>query len=248
MIGMLSFSAGCQSVTPYRSAIAFDPVHSQEPYPITTSAAYAQPSFPNATTAYASGEALAGIVQQPLVPAPDSILIEEQSSINDEFVHFFEPWDKPTDWKRFNISFFAGNFSGFRYGLDFGDGAAGLEVKAGSRFRNRTLNPGTIFQFDLLESEYIADLDLLIYPRLAASEHPYHSPTLRPYGLIGIGGHKSSFDSLGTNVPIGGGVKWAINKWAALRVDVRDNLTFGPLWRGDLHNFELSGGLDLRLF
>lgn len=90
------------------------------------------------------------------------------------------------------------------------------------------------------------DLSLLYYP--------WGDAAWRPYGLIGLGSARVSFqDRLAHNysdhavtVPLGLGVKYRYNSRVALRLEFLDNIVFAGDGMETLHDLSLTGGVEIR--
>jgi hypothetical protein len=93
---------------------------------------------------------------------------------------------------------------------------------------------------------FIWDVGLLYYPR---------GDTLwRPYFKMGVGTGRIRFtDILHTRynkislaMPLALGVKYRCNDWMALRFECADNIIFGRGNVRSVHDFSITGGLEIR--
>jgi len=90
------------------------------------------------------------------------------------------------------------------------------------------------------------DLDLLYYP--------WGDATWRPYFLIGLGTAKigfndrleNAYDSTAFAMPLAFGLKYRWNNWLALRFEMADNMAFGTGSFKTIHNFSITGGMEVR--
>ena len=83
----------------------------------------------------------------------------------------------------------------------------------------------------------------------ALAQLPYR---LAPFALIGFGALGGSSDAIGSDIDpalhFGGGLKFYINKWLALRLDVRDNISAQyQVDNGRTHHVEILAGLSVTL-
>ncbi|OHB74911.1 MAG: hypothetical protein A2W31_00335 [Planctomycetes bacterium RBG_16_64_10] len=91
----------------------------------------------------------------------------------------------------------------------------------------------------------LADLSLLYYP--------WGDSRWRPYLLLGMGAAHFNFaDHLGRGhdtflfgLPYGGGLKYQVRRWMAVRAEVLDNLAPGAEGLSTMHNVSLTMGVEV---
>lgn len=137
---------------------------------------------------------------------------------------------------------------GLRLGWDF-DYYWGAEWRFG--WASPDLN-STLFA-NLEPGDYFAsDVDLVYYP--------WGDTKVRPYLMSGIGvvqlnsylldGPEATpvpYQATLLSMPLGGGVQFPLTRWAAMRLDVVDNIAFGGDGVDTLNNFLFSAGMEFRL-
>ncbi|GMQ80363.1 MAG: hypothetical protein BMS9Abin04_342 [Planctomycetia bacterium] len=91
----------------------------------------------------------------------------------------------------------------------------------------------------------LADVNLLYYP--------WGDSRWRPYVLIGVGGANFNFiDDAGVlrdttlfGLPVGGGVKYLVRHWLALRADILSNIAVGADGLSTMNNTTLTVGMEV---
>lgn len=150
-------------------------------------------------------------------------------------------------------------FGGLRLGWDF-DYFWGVETRWG--WSNPDIN-STLFTNVQRGGYFAGDVNLVYYP--------WGDTKVRPFLLMGLGmvqldtfeadGSPAVLDGAGNpitptpsplqvtmlSMPLGGGVQFPITHWAAMRLDIVDNLAFGGDGVDTLNNFSFTAGLEMRL-
>lgn len=139
---------------------------------------------------------------------------------------------------------------GLRVGWDF-DYYWGLEWRFG--WSDPELN-STYFD-TIEEGDYFAsDIDLVYYPWGDTKVRPFF---LGGVGLVNVSTYKAATDggeviltpynATLLSTPVGGGVVFPLTKWAAMRLDVVDNIAWGGDGVDTLNNWLFSAGMEFRL-
>ncbi len=98
------------------------------------------------------------------------------------------------------------------------------------------------------------ELDLLLWD-INLILYPLGDTRLRPFAMIGLGTARVSFkdrlsyeyDEIVLGMPVGGGLKWRLNDWLALRCTLTDNITLsGGSGMNTLHELSLTGDVEVR--
>ncbi len=92
---------------------------------------------------------------------------------------------------------------------------------------------------------FVGDINLLYYP--------WGDARWRPYLLMGAGVANFSFmdengvhyDTTLVGMPVGGGLKYALRQWLALRAELLDNMAFGNHGIEAQHNVSLTLGVEV---
>lgn len=92
---------------------------------------------------------------------------------------------------------------------------------------------------------FVGDINLLYYP--------WGDARWRPYLLVGVGVANFSFvdeagihyDTTLMGLPLGGGIKYALRQWLALRAELLDNMAFGNHGIKTQHNVSLTLGVEV---
>lgn len=94
---------------------------------------------------------------------------------------------------------------------------------------------------------FLWDVNLMFYP--------LGDTRLRPFAMIGLGTARVSFkdrlsneyDEIVLGMPVGGGLKWRLNDWLALRCTLSDNIALsGGSGMNTLHELSLTGEVEVR--
>ncbi len=145
-----------------------------------------------------------------------------------------------------------GLFGGLQLGYDGGDhwgtelrlGFSSIELTDSARARAEaegSNGPATRYA-DL----FLWDIGLLYYP---CGDTPW-----RPYAKVGLGTGRIRFtDALHTRynkismaMPLALGLKYRCNDWMALRFECADNIVFGRGSVRSVHDFSVTGGVEIR--
>ncbi len=98
------------------------------------------------------------------------------------------------------------------------------------------------------------ELDLFLWD-INLVYYPLGDTRLRPFALIGLGTARVSFkdrlsneyDEIVLGMPVGGGLKWRLSDWLALRCTLTDNIALsGGSGFNTLHELSLTGGVEMR--
>lgn len=95
--------------------------------------------------------------------------------------------------------------------------------------------------------------DVVIWD-VSAVYYPWGDTTTRPYFTTGLGiahfdyrdGQNAGQNANVLAIPIGGGVKWRYNNWTLVRVELLDNISFSGSGVSSMHNFTITGGIEIR--
>ncbi len=135
-----------------------------------------------------------------------------------------------------------GIFGGYRFGYDLSH-YWGTELRMAFGYLDATYRPEGIRAGDV-ENSY-GDINLLYYP--------WGDSRWRPFASIGMGVagfHYLDRDGRGVSeslfaVPWGFGLKYQWRHWMTIRMDVTDNVAFGQQDLNTMHNWSLTGGLEV---
>jgi hypothetical protein len=136
-----------------------------------------------------------------------------------------------------------GLFGGYRIGWDF-DHYWGTEGRFG--FANVKLTDDQSPPRPRTGRDWFWDAHLLYYP--------WGDAHWRPFASVGLGVASFRFDDqFGRrieetlfHIPIGLGVKYYYQRWLALRLSVMDNMAIGRSELDTMHNFSITGGVEMR--
>lgn len=91
----------------------------------------------------------------------------------------------------------------------------------------------------------VGDVNLLYYPWGDSRWRPFASLGIGLAGFHFIGPNNVAVDRTMFQIPIGGGVKYLLRHWCALRLDLKDNLAIGGGDTGALNNWSVTGGVEV---
>jgi hypothetical protein len=145
-----------------------------------------------------------------------------------------------------------GLFGGLQLGYDGGDhwgtefrlGFSSIELTDSARARAEAgVGSGPTTRYADL---FLWDIGLLYYP--------CGDTAWRPYAKVGLGTGRIRFtDALHTRynkisgaMPLALGLKYRCNDWMALRFECADNIVFGRGSVRSVHNFSITGGVEIR--
>jgi len=132
-------------------------------------------------------------------------------------------------------------FGGYRLGWDW-DHYWGSEVRLA--FARPDLADSLSDEQRRISRDWFLDANVAYYP--------WGDAQWRPYASFGLGVATFRFvddelilheDTL-LHVPIGGGVKYIVNRWMALRLDVTDNIALGSGGLDTMHNVTYTFGME----
>jgi hypothetical protein len=132
-------------------------------------------------------------------------------------------------------------FGGYRLGWDW-DHYWGGEVRVA--FARPDLADASSWQNPRISRDWFLDANVAYYP--------WGDARWRPYFTFGLGIATFRFqDELLTqheetllHMPLGGGVKYLVDRWLVVRADVVDNIAFGSSGLDTMHNFTYTFGLE----
>lgn len=136
---------------------------------------------------------------------------------------------------------------GFLYGLRLGteiDYYWGVEARAA--YSELDLSFTQAPSVASSSEDLFVDVNLLFYP--------WGDSRWRPYGSVGLGLARFEFrdeqnrviDDALFHLPLGIGLKHYFRNWLSLRVEFQDNIAFGSRELSTMHNFSITGGVEMR--